>query len=257
MSLRVLIVDDEPLARRGIRARLKAFFDVSVVGECEDGEAALEAISRHSPDLVFLDVQMPGLSGFDVIGRLPKGRVPFVVFLTAYDQYALRAFEVRALDYLLKPIDDERFTEAVKRARGQIKLQRAGTLEQRLRALLAEHSSQTKPGRHAERFAIRTGTRIAFVLAEEIDWIEAAGDYAGLHVGKRTHLLRETLNSLETRLDPSRFVRIHRSTIVRASRIRELQALPNREFVVRLQDGTDLRASRSYRERLDRWLSET
>ena len=137
----------------------------------------------------------------------------------------------------------------------QIKLQTAGTLEKRLRALLAEHTSQAKPGIYAERFVIRTGSRIAFVLADEVDWIEAAGDYASLHVGKRTHLLRQTLNSLETRLDPSRFVRIHRSAIVQAARIRDLHTLPNREFRVRLIDGTELKASRSFRDRLDRWLS--
>ena len=255
MRLRVLIVDDEPLARRGIRARLKAFSDITILGECVDGETAVEAILRLSPDLVFLDVQMPGMSGFDVLHQLSKTRAPFIIFLTAYDKYALQAFDVHALDYLLKPIDDERFSAAVKRARRQINLQTAGTLENRLRALLAEYTSEAQPSIYAERFAIRTGRRIAFVLADEVDWIEAAGDYANFHVGKRTHLLRETLSSLEIRLDPARFVRIHRSTIVQAARIRDLQTLPNREFRVRLCDGTELKASRSYRDRLERWLS--
>jgi two-component system LytT family response regulator len=254
MKLRVLIVDDEPLARRGIRARLKAFSDVVILNECEDGESAVEAIERLSPDLLFLDVQMPGMSGFDVLRQLGKARVPFIIFLTAYDQYALQAFEVHALDYLLKPIDDERFSEAVARARRQIELHGAGTLEDRLRALLTEHTSKSGLSAHVERFSIRTGSRITFVLANEIDWIEAAGDYAALHIGKRTHLLRETLNSLETRLDPSRFVRIHRSTIIRAECIRELHTLPNRELLVRLLDGTELKVSRSYRDRLDDWL---
>jgi len=254
MSLRVLIVDDEPLARRGIRVRLQALSDIIVLEECEDGESAVNAIERLSPNLVFLDVQMPGMSGFDVLGQISKNRMPFIVFLTAYDQYALRAFEVNAVDYLLKPIDDERFAAAIKHARTQIGLVSENTLEERLRALIENHIAQFKTTTHADRFAIRTGNRTVFVLADEIDWIEASGDYAGLHIGHRTLLLRETLTRLETRLDPSRFVRIHRSTIVQAARIRELQTLPNREFRVRLLDGTELRASRSYRDRLDRWL---
>jgi two-component system LytT family response regulator len=269
MSLRALIVDDEPLARRGIRARLKAFPDITILEECADGDAALDAIATLAPDLVFLDVQMPGMSGFDMLSRLTGDNLPSIIFLTAYDQYALRAFEVHALDYLLKPIDDDRFASAVERARRQIRLHKAGVVEDRLRALLEElggsgatadrkpnagTESQTKQAGFADRFAVRTGSRISFVLADEIDWIEAAGDYASLHVGTRTHLLRETLNRLETRLDPARFVRIHRSTIVQAARIRELDALPNREFRIRLVDGKELKASRSYRDRLDRWL---
>jgi len=252
MSLRVLIVDDEPLARRGVSARLKRFSDITIVAECADGETAIEAIGSHAPDLVFLDVQMPGMSGFEMLKRLAPNETPVVIFLTAYDRYALEAFEAHALDYLLKPIDDERFAETVKRARRQIEMQSVKSLEDRLRALLSGHAS---PPAYAERFAIRTGTRVTFVLADEIDWIEAMGDYAGLHVGGKTHLLRETLSSLETRLDPSRFVRIHRSTIVQASRIRQLETLSNRDCNVWLADGTQLRASRSYRERLAPWLS--
>jgi two-component system LytT family response regulator len=245
----VLIVDDEPLARRGIRARLKAFPDIDILGDCEDGERAVEAIRTHSPELVFLDVQMPGLSGFDVLKQLPKERTPFIIFLTAYDQYALQAFKVHALDYLLKPIESSRFVEAVERAQQQIKLQSTDDIEDRLRSLLGERPA------HVQRLATRTGNLVAFVLVDEIDWIEATGDYVILHLGKRAPLLRETLNSLEIRLDPSRFVRIHRSTIVQASRIRDLQSLPNRELLLRLLDGTRLRVSRTYRDRFDRWLS--
>ncbi len=248
--MRVLIVDDEPLARRGIRARLKAFPDITILEDCEDGESALEAIRTQAPELVFLDVQMPGLSGFDVVRRLPKYRKPFIIFLTAYDQYALQAFDVHALDYLLKPIDSDRFVEAVERAQRQIELHLGNSLEDRLRLLLAEHPA------YVQRLAIRTGSRIAFVLVDEIDWIEAAGDYATLHVGRKAPLLRETFNSLEIRLDPSRFVRIHRSTIVQVSRIRDLQSLPNRELRLTLIDGTELKVSRTYRDRLDRWLSK-
>ena len=249
MKLRVLIVDDEPLARGGIRSRLEAFSEITVLEDCEDGESAIQAIQTQSPDLVFLDVQMPGLSGFDVLRRLPKDRMPFVIFLTAYDQYALEAFEVHALDYLLKPIDSDRFVEAVNRAQRQIKLHLAGKIEDRLNRLLADHPP------YARRFAIRMGTRIAFVITDEIDWIEAAGDYASLHVGKRTLPLRETFNSLEKRLDPDKFIRIHRSTMVQASRIRDLQTMPNRELRLRLIDGTELKVSRTYRDGLDRWLS--
>jgi len=249
MKLRALIVDDEPLARDGVRARLEAFSEITVLEDCEDGESAVRAIQTLSPELVFLDVQMPGLSGFDVLRRLPKDRIPFIIFLTAYDQYALEAFEVHALDYLLKPIDSGRFVEAVKRAQHQIKLHLADKIEDRLNRLLVDHPP------YVRRFAIRMGSRIAFVMTDEIDWIEAAGDYATLHVGKRALPLRETFNSLENRLDPNRFVRIHRSTIVQASRIRDLQTIPNRELRLRLIDGTELKVSRTYRERLDRWLS--
>jgi two-component system LytT family response regulator len=247
MKFRVLIVDDEPLARSGMRARLRAFPEVTVLDDCEDGESAVEAIRTHSPELVFLDVQMPGLSGFDVLKQLPKERTPFIIFLTAYDQYALEAFKVHALDYLLKPIEGSRFVEAMKRAQQQIKLHSAGEIEDRLRGLLERQV-------YLQRLAIRTGSRMAFVLVDEIDWIEATGDYLKLHLGQRAPLVHETLNSLESRLDPSKFVRIHRSTIIQASRIRDLQSLPNRELSVRMLDGTRLRVSRTYRDRFDRWL---
>ena len=240
--LTVAIVDDEPLARRGVRARLAAFPELKIVAECPDGEAAVDAIRNQAPDLVFLDVQMPGMTGFDVLKELSGTPLPTVIFLTAYDTYALRAFDVHALDYLLKPIDDERFTAAVQRAVRQLSLENAASLESRLRSLLDEQQE----GTFTERFAVKTGRRVVFVHADEIDWIEAAGDYASLHVGKKTHLVRETLQNLEKRLDPARFMRIHRSTIVAADRIHEMEALPNHEFRVRLADGTELRASRTY-----------
>jgi two-component system LytT family response regulator len=242
MTRSVAIVDDEPLARRGVRARLAAFPELRIVAECADGEDAVETIRRVAPEIVFLDVQMPGLTGFDVLKELSSERLPIVIFLTAYDTFALRAFEVHALDYLLKPIDDERFAAAVKRAVRQLSLENSESLETRLRSLLEDQ----KDGTFTERFAVKTGRRVVFVHADEIDWIEAAGDYASLHVGRKTHLLRETLQNLEKRLDPTRFLRIHRSTIVAADRIHEMEALPNHEFRVRLADGTELRASRTY-----------
>ena len=254
MKYKVLIVDDEPLARRGIRARLKLLSDFTVLEDCEDGEAGIKAIRSHEPDLVFLDVQMPGLSGFDMLKRLRKRKLPLIIFLTAYDQYALRAFEVHALDYLLKPIDSERFADAIARVRYQLKLQTADSIEMRLRGLIAEQTASRQPSPFAERFTIRIGSRITFVLANEIDWIEGVGDYAGLHIGDKTPLLRETLNTLEERLDPKKFVRIHRSAIVQVSRICELRTLPNRELRLRLTSGADLKVSRTYRDRLDPWL---
>ena len=254
MKHKVLIVDDEPLARRGIRARLEPLSDFVLLEDCDDGIAGLKAIRRDQPDLLFLDIQMPGMSGFDMLKRLPKNRVPVVIFLTAYDQYALRAFEVHALDYLLKPIDDERFAEAIERVRRQLKHRDTDSIEDRLRDLLAEQNSAKQPSPYVERFMVRTGSRITFVHAAEIDWIEAVGDYAGLHVGDKTPLMRETLNALETRLDPEKFVRIHRSAIVQASRICELRTLANRELRVRLTSGADLKVSRTYRNRLDEWL---
>ncbi len=255
MKYKVLIIDDEPLARRGIRARLQSLPDFFLLDDCEDGVAALKTIRRDQPDLLFLDVQMPGMSGFDMLKRLPKSKLPFIIFLTAYDQYALRAFEVHALDYLLKPIDDERFAEAVGRARRHLKLRSSDSIEERLRSLIDEHTSAKRASPFAERFTIRTGSRIKFVFADEIDWIEAVGDYAGLHVGDKTPLMRETLNALEMRLDPEKFVRIHRSAIVQLSRICELRTLPNRELRLRLTSGADLKVSRTYRDRLDHWLA--
>jgi two-component system LytT family response regulator len=257
MRYKVLIVDDEPLARRGIRARLETLSDFTLLDDCHDGIAALKTIRRTQPDLVFLDVQMPGLSGFDMLKRLRQSKLPLIIFLTAYDQYALRAFEVHALDYLLKPIDDERFAEAIRRARRQLKHKTEDSIEDRLRELIAQHDhpAATRPGPFVERFTIRTGSKITFVPVNEIDWIEAVGDYAGLHVKDKTPLVRETLNALETRLDPAKFVRIHRSAIIQLSRICELRTMPNRELRVRLTSGADLKVSRTYRDRLDNWLS--
>jgi len=253
LKYKVLIVDDEPLARRGIRARLKRFADFEVVDDCEDGISGVKAIRHHQPDLVFLDIEMPGMSGFEMIAKLPKKTLPLVVFLTAYGEYALSAFEVHAFDYLLKPIDNARFTESINHVRERLKLKATDLVDQRVNSLLSELGKRDR--RYVERFMVRVGTRIIFVLTDEIDWIEAVGDYVGLHTGERRPLLRGTLNDLETRLDPSKFVRIHRSSIVQASRIKELQTLPNRELRVRLIDGTDLKVSRTYRDRLDNWLS--
>ena len=252
--MRILVVDDERLARSGVCTRLADHADLEVIGECSDGETALAAIMVLEPDLVFMDVQMPGMSGIDVLGQLPQQKRPMAVLLTAYDHFAIRAFEIHALDYLLKPIDDERFAEALDRARQTLVLHRHGLHAGGIDGLLAARSGTPA---YARRFTVRIGHRITFVDAAEIDWIEAAGDYAGLHVSGKVHLVREPLHQLARRLDPARFVRIHRSTIVCIERVTELEALSNRDSLLRLSDGTPLRASRTYIDDLRAALAAT
>ncbi|NBC19267.1 MAG: response regulator [Bacteroidetes bacterium] len=251
-----LIVDDEELARRGVRSRLRDVDDIEVVGECGSGRAAVEAIRAHAPDLVFLDVQMPGLDGFDVIDTIGPEAMPVVLFVTAYDEYALRAFDVHALDYLLKPLDEDRFRQALHRARQRLREQSASAFGQRLADLLAEVNTEVTPASSGDdapvdRFVVKTGGRITFVEVAEIDWIEAAGDYVRLHLGDRVHLLRETMKNLEASLDPERFLRIHRSTIINTDRLKELRPYGSSEYIVILKDGTELKLSRGYRDALD------
>jgi two-component system, LytTR family, response regulator len=248
--MRALIVDDEPLARRGVVLRLRKFKDVEIIGECGDGSSAVQKIVELSPDVVFLDVQMPGMDGFDVLRALPRESLPGVIFLTAYEQHALRAFEVHALDYLLKPVDDTRFAAAVGRARKLVDSDLKATLAQRVFEMLDR--AQEK---YITRFTVQTGSRIQIVLAEDVEWIASAGDYVELHAGGRSHLLRETMAALEQRLDPAKFLRIHRSRIVQTGCIVELRSIENREFTVRLSDGSEHRSSRTYADRLDQWLS--
>jgi two-component system LytT family response regulator len=248
--VRALIVDDEPLARRGVVLRLRRFRDVEVVGECADGASAVRKIGELSPDLVFLDVQMPGMGGFDVLRALPRESLPAVIFLTAYEQHALQAFQFHALDYLLKPVDDTRFAAAIGRARKLVDTALKTATAERVLQMLDRASE-----RYTTRFAVQTAHRIQIVSAEDVEWIGAAGDYVELHAGGRSYLLRETMASLEQRLDPARFLRIHRSRIVQADRILELRSLENREFIVRLSDGSAHRSSRTYADRLEQWLS--
>jgi two-component system LytT family response regulator len=248
--VRALIVDDEPLARRGVVLRLRKFKNVEIIGECGDGTSAVEKILELSPDVVFLDVQMPGMDGFDVLRALPRENLPSVIFLTAYEQHALRAFEVHALDYLLKPVDDARFAAAIDRAR---KLTDA-TLKTKMAERVLQLLDQA-PDKYASRFAVQTGSRIQIVVAEDVEWIGAAGDYVELQVSGRAHLLRETMSSMEQRLDPAKFLRIHRSRIVNTASIVELRSIENREFTVRLSDGSEHRSSRTHADRLECWLS--
>jgi two-component system LytT family response regulator len=256
--LRVLIVDDEPLARRGVRARLLALGGggLEIVGECAGGRDAVRAIGELAPDLVFLDVQMPGLDGFGVIEAVGAERMPAVVFVTAYDQHALRAFDAHALDYLLKPIDDERFAVAVSRARQRVAERRSGAradaLAARLAAALAGLGAPAAAPESAsgDRLVVRDRGRVLLIDPAEVDWVEAEGDYVRLHVGGRGHLHRETMAAMEARLGPRRFARIHRSAIVNVDRVREVRPRGDREYTVVLRDGTRLGLSRGYRDRM-------
>jgi two-component system LytT family response regulator len=253
MSYRALIVDDEPLARERIRDLLQADEELEVVGECGDGQAAVIAIQQLKPDLLFLDVQMPKLDGFDVLEAVGPDAMPVAIFVTAYDRYALRAFEVHALDYLLKPFDRERFQHALQRAKQQLERQKSGELNQRLVALL-EDVKQQKP---LDRLVIKSAGKVYFLRVEEIDWIEAAGNYLKLHVGDDTHLLREKMTTLESRLNAEQFLRIHRSTIVNVERIQELQPWFHGDYVVVLRNGQQLTLSRSYRHKLQELFGNT
>lgn len=231
--MRVAVIDDEPLARCGVVQRLARHSDLSLAGDYADAEAARAGLTAAPVDLVFVDVQMPGQSGLDWLAAQAPPRRPLAILLTAHAQYAVQAFALEAVDYLLKPIDDTRFDEAVERARRR----------RREREGIGATVPAIAPLR---RFAVRVGRRAVYVEAERIEWIQADGDYALLHVGGRSHLLREPLHRLAERLDPLRFVRVHRSAIVRVDCVAELQALPNRDAIARLQDGTPLRVSRTY-----------
>jgi two-component system, LytTR family, response regulator len=305
MTLRVMVVDDERLARQRLR-RLLREEGVDVVAECADGREAVAALREHAPDLVFLDVQMPELDGFGVLAEVGADRMPGVVFVTAYDQYAVRAFEVSALDYLLKPFDAERFRKAFRRARAALEREEATAQQTRLAALLerlaagvgaggADASHAGTPalpvaaasaasaasaaadgvdappdgsgalahprrapggGKYLERLLIKSGGRVFFVRVSEIDWIEAAGNYLRLHVGRDAHLVRETMSTIEAKLDPAQFLRVHRSTIVRTDCIREMQPWFSGEYVIILRDGTRLKLSRSYREQVAQQLGQ-
>jgi two-component system, LytTR family, response regulator len=250
--IRVLLVDDESLAREMLREMLQDDPQVTIVGESCNGREAVEAIRTHSPDLIFLDVQMPELGGFEVLEALGK-ELPRVIFVTAYDKYAVRAFEVHALDYLLKPFDQERFDVSWQRARAQILRDRDGGTDQRILALLEEMKAGNK---YLERLVIKASGRIYFLETAEIDWIEAEGNYVSVHSAKKSHLLRETISSLESQLDPKKFLRIHRSSIVRIDRIQELQPWFHGEYRIILQNGTQLTLSRNYRDRLQEALGK-
>jgi two-component system, LytTR family, response regulator len=248
--IRVLIADDEPLARERLRTLLKSEDWVEVVSECHDSTETIKAIEELRPDLVFLDVQMPGGTGFEVIEAIGPSQMPPVVFVTAFDRYALRAFDVRALDYLLKPFDRERFQQALGRARQQLQRATDGELQRRLLELVHDLKGTSR----VDRFVVKSGGRVYFVRTSEIDWIEAAGNYVKLHVAAEAHLLRETMTAIEAQLDPDMFVRIHRCHIVNIERVQEMQPWFNGEYVVSLKSGARLTLSRGYREKFQKRL---
>ena len=255
--IRTLIVDDEPAARDGIRHLLAADPEIVLAGECSNGREAAAAIRDTAPDLVFLDVQMPGLDGFGVLREVGVDRAPAVVFVTAFDQYALRAFDVHALDYLLKPFTDDRFRQSLERAKQLVRQGRLGDLSRKLAALLDHDEPAPARPRYLDRLVVKSGGKVTLLPVGEIEWIDAEGDYVRIHVGKTWHLLRETMKNLEDQLDSARFVRIHRSTIVNLEKVKELQPFFRGEYVVVLHNGTTLKLSRGYRDNLETRLGRT
>lgn len=256
-KIRTLIVDDEPIARTGIRRELEREPDVEIVGECSDGYHAVTAIHEKRPDLVFLDLQMPEIDGFAVVEAVGSEHMPMVIFVTAYHQHALQAFEIHALDYLLKPFNRERFQSALQRARKQIQQASLEGLSERLLALLQESESVRRASpspKYLERLVVKASGRIFFLNTEEIHWIEAADNYVRLHVEKDSHLIQGTMSRLESRLNPEMFLRIHRSAIVNIKFIKDLHPLFHGEYVVHLSNGKELTSGRTYRENLQRLL---
>ena len=246
-KIRTVIVDDEELGRDRIQSLLETQPDVEIVAVCSDGPSAVEAIERAQPDLVFLDVQMPGMDGFEVIENLDPTRLPAVVFVTAHDGHAIRAFEIHALDFLLKPFDQNRFDKALERARTQVGRGKTPAIDSRIVSLLEELREERK---YPERLIVKSSGRVFFVRTEEIDWVEASGNYVKIHTKAEAHLLRESMKNMEAKLDPKTFVRIHRSAIVNIDRIKELEPWFHGEYIVIMRDGTRLTASRVFSDRL-------
>lgn len=254
----VMVVDDEPAARRGVKLLLNGEPDIAVIAEAGDGDSAVKLIKKHKPDILFLDVQMPGQDGFEVLKKLQAGERPVVIFVTTFNEHALKAFEVHAVDYLLKPFDDERFKAALGRAREAVRSRATLALNAKVDQLIAqfEGGAATDPdaGGFNDRIMVKCSGEIFFLKPTEIDWIEAEGDYMKFHVGGKSHLMRETMARLEARLDPKRFVRIHRSTIVNLDCVRKLSPSFVGEYAVVLTDGTKLELSRGYQDRLQTHL---
>jgi two-component system LytT family response regulator len=245
MTLRALIVDDEPLARQGIRLLLRSEPDIEVVAECANGAEALAALQHHQPALMFLDVQMPKLDGFGLLAALPASQMPAIIFVTAYDQHALKAFEVSATDYLLKPIRPARFREAVQRARQRIQSRGLDAVNERLHVLLTEASSQSIYPSHV---SVKSGSKTIFVKISEVEYVEAAANYVILHVGTQSHIVRETLTNLESKLSPKSFLRIHRSVIVNLACVVGVKPVMPGEHLVVLKNGKELPMTRGVRD---------
>lgn len=261
-KIRAIIVDDEKPARHRLRELLERQPEIAIVSECANGEDAVLKIGELKPDLLFLDIQMPGLDGFGVVNQIGAAQMPATIFVTAYDQYALKAFEVSALDYLLKPFSDERFERSLARVLSFIRTQQRGELNQRILALLEQvqpnHAKQpANTASPLDCLIIKNGGRVIFLQVEEIDWIEAAGVYVELHAGKKTLLHRISLGELEAKLDARRFIRIHRSAIVNLQKIKELHPHSHGDFLVVMHDGTELKLSRSYRQKVEASLGQS
>lgn len=246
-NFRVLIVDDEPISRRRLRRLLASESDCELAAECENGREAVNALAREAVDILYLDVQMPEMDGFEVVQAISNAH-PLVIFTSAYDEYALKAFEVHAFDYLLKPFDRRRFRESLQRARTHLAHARPAMSDERILTLF---ESLAGARNMPDRIAIRNNGRVIFVRLGEIDWIEAADNYVCLHCGKDTHILRETMNELEARLNPTRFIRVHRSAIVNLDCIKELQPWFRGDYKVMLNDGTELTLTKNHREKLE------
>jgi len=253
MSIHALIVDDEPLARTGVRQLVEPVDDVMVAGEATDGPEAVRKITEQAPDLVFLDVQMPEMNGLDVVREVGVEDMPLTIFVTAYDEYAIEAFEAHALDYLLKPVGEERFAEALDRARTQLRRAEAQGLSDQLRAVLNEYvdAEATESDECPDRFTVRTHDRIYFVDVDDVQWIESEGDYVALHDGEEKHLIRATMKDLDERLDGDRFLRVHRSYIINTDYVEELRPLDHGTYRIIMAAGTPLKTSRGYRDRIE------
>ena len=266
--IRVIIVDDEPLARRGLELRLRAFSDFEIVDQCANGREAIESVARHAPDLMFLDIEMPGIDGFEVLRRIPQTSMPMVVFVTAFDRYAIDAFDAHALDYLLKPLVDERLERTLAHVRDQFAQRKSVKHREQLVALLAQvtgagqldaeeliaRGAPGSPRRFPEVLPIRLGRETVRLPVSSIEWVDAAGDYMCVHAEGRTHVVRATMKQFEERLDPADFQRIHRSTIVNLRRIRKLKPHTNGEYFLRLEGGQELKLSRTYRDKVEYFL---
>ena len=264
-ALRAILVDDEGLARRGLKIRLDQLGGVEVIGECKNGREAIALISADQPDVVFLDIQMPGMDGFDVVRELQADNMPMIVFVTAFDQYAVNAFDVHAVDYVLKPVDEDRLRAAVDKVREQLDQQRASNRKQQLLELIMNMTGKSEQGVNAlvegggrtfpKKLTIRDGDQITIVPVADIDWVDAAGDYMCVHASGQTHVMRITMKDLERQLDPSVFQRIHRSTLININRIVKLISHINGEFFVTLNSGARLKMSRTYKDKVRQFIA--
>ncbi len=267
-KLRVLLIDDEPLAIQGLQLRLQDYREVEIIGTASNGREGIKAIKSLNPDLVFLDIQMPGIDGLGVVRSLLGTDMPLFVFVTAYDKYAIEAFEANALDYIVKPVDEERLKDSLFRAREALKSKNAVTRETQLvemlsnfkedernhiKELLDDPEWQSKE-RYPEKMSFKDGTKVIVLNADDVDWIDAAGDYMCVHAGGKTHIIRETMKALEARLDPARFQRVHRSAIVNVNKVKELHPHSNSEYFLILEGGQELKLSRSYKDVISRFL---